>query len=302
MPLTESTKHKLDTLVQFIIGVDLAVLLVIFLSSQFGISFPFPLPGRRLNNPLALLLILFSIRGMLNVPFRERYLGTLSKLLTCTPHRFYFFSFLIAAQCALQVMWFTYPENFHWNLNAEQGYGTHFAAIQLYILGLVVLITTWADCGKEAEWKEKLPWYLVAGVYFYIGLDDCIGIHENFIVWTRRLIPEATVFHFIHEWLWFYAPIILVVIIFLSRFFLKKFRYSWGILITMFVALTFWVSVLLLEGLAKSIVDPMGLDYGRLLIGIEEGSEMFGATLFMLGFSIHLKNIAPGESPTPNGQ
>jgi len=102
--------------------------------------------------------------------------------------------------------------------------------------------------------------------------------------------------------LWFYAPIILVVIIFLSRFFLKKFRYSWGILITMFVALTFWVSVLLLEGLAKSIVDPMGLDYGRLLIGIEEGSEMFGATLFMLGFSIHLKNIAPGESPTPNGQ
>jgi len=178
-------------LVQFIIGVDLAVLLVIFLSSQFGISFPFPLPGRRLNNPLALLLILFSIRGMLNVPFRERYLGTLSKLLTCTPHRFYFFSFLIAAQCALQVMWFTYPENFHWNLNAEQGYGTHFAAIQLYILGLVVLITTWADCGKEAEWKEKLPWYLVAGVYFYIGLDDCIGIHENFIVWTRRLIPES---------------------------------------------------------------------------------------------------------------
>ena len=289
-------------MVQFIIGVDLAVLLVIFLSSQFGVSFPFPLPGRRLNNPLALLLILFSIRGMLNVPFRERYLGTLSKLLTCTPHRFYFFSFLIAAQCALQVMWFTYPENFHWNLNAEQGYGTHFAAIQLYILGLVVLITTWADCGKEAEWKEKLPWYLVAGVYFYIGLDDCIGIHENFILWARLEIPEATVFHFIHEWLWFYAPIILVVIIFLSRFFLKKFRYSWGILITMFVALTFWVSVILLEGLAKSIVDPMGLDYGRLLIGIEEGSEMFGATLFMLGFSIHLKNIAPGESPTPNGQ
>ena len=138
---------------------------------------------------------------------------------------------------------------------------------------------------------------MVAGVYFYIGLDDCVGIHENFILWTRRRIPEATVFHFIHEWLWFYAPLILAVVIFLSRFFLKKFRYSWGILITMFVALAFWVSVILLEGLAKSIVDPMGLDYGRLLIGIEEGSEMFGATLFMLGFSKHLKNLAEEKVP-----
>ena len=302
MPLTESTEHKLDTLIQFIIGVDLAVLLVIFLSSQFAVSFPFPVPGKRLNNPLVLLLILFFIRGMLNVQFRKRHLGTLNKLLTNTPHRFYFFAFLIVVQFALQMMWFAYPEDFHWNLNAEQGYGTHFSAIQLYILGLLVMMTAWADCGKEASWKEKLPWYLVVSVYYYIGMDDCVGIHENFILWTRLEIPEATVFHFIHEWLWFYAPIILVVIIFLSRFFLKKFRYSWGILITMFVALTFWVSVLLLEGLAKSIVDPMGLDYGRLLIGIEEGSEMFGATLFMLGFSIHLKNIAPGESPPPNGQ
>jgi len=291
LPLTESTKHKLDKLIQFIIGVDLIVLLIIFLGSQFGVSFPFPAPGKKLNNPLALLLILLSMRAMVNVGFRERYLGALTKLLTGTPHRFYFFSFLIVVECELQILWLLYPENFHWNLNAEQGYGTHFSAIQLYILGLLVVVTAWADCGKEAGWKEKLPWYLVASVYFYIGLDDCIGIHENFIFWTRDLVPEATVFHFIHEWLWFYAPIILAVVIFLSRFFLKKFYYSPAILVTMFVALSFWVSVLLLEGLAKNIVDPMGIDYGRLLIGIEEGSEMLGATLFMLGFSQHLKNI-----------
>ena len=70
-----------------------------------------------------------------------------------------------------------------------------------------------------------------------------------------------------------------------------KFFYSPGIIVLMFVALMFWISVLLLEGLAKNIVDPVGVDYGRLLIGLEEGSEMFGATLFMLGFSKHLKNL-----------
>ena len=85
--------------------------------------------------------------------------------------------------------------------------------------------------------------------------------------------------------------IYLVVVIFLSRFFLMKFLYSPGIIVMMFVALMFWVSVLLLEGLAKNIIDPMGIDYGRLLIGLEEGSEMIGATLFMLGFSKHLKNL-----------
>jgi len=290
LPLTEPTKHKLDTLLKWIIGVNLIVLLLLFLKGQFGISL-LPLPGNKLNNPLALLLLLLSLRGMVNVEFRNRHLGTLRKLLTTTPYRFYFFAFLIAIQTGLQIMWFSYPENFHWNLNAEQGYGTHFSAIQLYLLGLVVMMTAWADCGKDAAWKEKLPWYLVASVYFYIGLDDCIGIHENFIFWSRGLIPESTTFHFIHEWLWFYGPIALVVVIFLSYFFLRKFLYSPGIIALMFVALMFWVSVLVLEGLAKNIVDPMGLDYGRLLIGIEEGSEMIGATLFMLGFSKHLKTL-----------
>ena len=295
MSLTQFAKRKLDILIQTVIAVDIVILLLLFLNGQFGISFPFPLPGTKLNNPLALLLILLFLRGMINDPFRECCLKALEKLVTRTPQRFCFFTLLIIIEIALQIMWFNYPLIFHWNLNAEQGYGTHFSSIQLYLLGLVVVITAWADHGQETVWKEKLPWYLVAGVYFYIGLDDCIGIHENFIFWTRNLVPEATIFHFIHEWLWFYAPLIFAVVIFLSRFFLMKFRYSWGILTTMFMALGFWVSVILLEGLAKNIVDPTGLDQGRLLIGIEEGAEMLGATLFMLGFSKHLKNIQEGR-------
>ena len=296
MPLTQSTKNTIDTLILWIIRVDLVIILLMFLKGQFDIPLPFPLPGKKLNNPLALLLIMFSIRCMLNISFRDRYLEILNKLLIHLPQRIYFFSFLIIVEIVLQIMWFAYPLNFLWNLNAEQGYGTQFSVIQLYLLGLTVLMTAWADCGKDASWKEKLPWYLVASVYFFIGLDDCVGIHENLIFWGRNLIPESTTFHFIHEWLWFYGPVALVVVVFLSRFFLMKFLYSPGIIVTMFVALMFWISVLLLEGLAKNIIDPMGVDYGRLLIGIEEGSEMIGATLFMLGFSKHLKNLHEKQS------
>ncbi len=279
---------------------DLVILFLLFLNGHFEI--PFPLPGKKLNNPLALLLILLFLRGMLNPQFRNHQLEKLEKLLTTYPDRIYFFVFLFTIEIGLQIMWFAYPLDFLWNLNAEQGYGTQFSVIQLYLLGLVVMMTAWADCGTDAEWKEKLPWYLVASVYFYIGLDDCVGIHENLIFWSQNIIPESTTFHFIHEWLWFYGPVALVVVIFLSRFFLKKFLYSPGIIVTMFVALMFWISVLLLEGLAKNIVDPLGVDYGRILIGIEEGSEMIGATLFMLGFSKHLKNILEGKKALTNSR
>ena len=47
----------------------------------------------------------------------------------------------------------------------------------------------------------------------------------------------------------------------------------------------------MLEGLAKSVVDPVSYDYDRILIGVEEGFEMLGATLFIIGFSRHFKNI-----------
>ncbi len=115
-------------------------------------------------------------------------------------------------------MWLTSaPDDFRWSLDAEQGYGTHFSAVQLYILGLLVVMTAWADYGKEAGWKEKLPWYLVASVYFYIGLDDCIGIHDN-ISWIRSVLPESIVFHFVYEWLWLYAPVAMAVVVFLSGF------------------------------------------------------------------------------------
>jgi len=73
---------------------------------------------------------------------------------------------------------------------------------------------------------------------------------------------------------------------------LQRFFYSPKILGTMFVALTLWIGVLVLEGLAKTVVeDTQRYDYVRLLIGIEEGFEMLGATLFIIGFSKHLKNL-----------
>ena len=224
--------------------------------------------------------------------FREKQLSLIKSITTEEPARLYFFSLLISIQIVLEVMWYLYPSDLFWSLNAEKGYGTLFATAQLFILGIVVLFAARADYGDNASWKDKIPWFLVAFVYFFIGVDDCLGIHENFMIFGRKLALDSVVFHFVHEWLWFYAPIIMVVVIFLARFFLKRFIYSPKIMGMMFVALTLWIGVLVLEGLAKTVVeDTQRFDYVRLLIGIEEGFEMFGATLFMMGFSRHYKNL-----------
>ena len=197
-----------------------------------------------------------GLRAWVNPEFRTKNLELVKKLTTEEPLRIYFFSFLLLIQLGLEIMWFLYPSDLYWSLNAEKGYGTLFATAQLFILGVVVIFTARTDYGNDATWKEKGPWFLVGSVYFFIGVDDLIGIHENFMIFGRTLALDSVVFHFVHEWLWFYAPIIFVVVIFLARFFLKRFFYSRKLLVTMFVALTLWIFVLVLEGLAKSVVDP----------------------------------------------
>ncbi|MEK9628696.1 MAG: hypothetical protein VW455_06705 [Nitrospinota bacterium] len=289
--MSPSKSKILDSLLKVLIGIDLFAMLIIFIHARIWPEFPFPSLGSRLNNPFIFLLIFLILRGWLNLEFREKLLGLITRWTTEDSVRVYFFSILLAMQVGLQVMWFLYPWDFFWNLNAEKGYGTLYATGQLFLLGTVVLITARKDYGEDAPWGQKLPWYFVAFVYFFIGLDDCVGIHENFIAIGGKLALESVAFHFIHEWLWFYGPVALAVAVFLVRFFLKRFFYSPKLMSTMFIALALWVGVLVLEGLSKKVVDPLSYDYTRILIGIEEGFEMLGATLFMIGFSNHYKYL-----------
>ena len=284
-----SWKGKAELFLRLLIAVDCLVMAVIFLHIQFGIEFPFPVPGRKLNNPLAALLAALFLIGVLNPDFRGYWLGKLKALFTQNPGRLYAFGILVLVEIFLQIMWFRdlRGEDFLWNLNAEQGYGTHFSTIQLYVLGLFVLMIGMEKRKATGSLKEVWPWYLVASMYFFIGLDDCIGIHENFIKWSQEIAPGPNTFHFIHEWLWFYGPFMLFATAFLTRFFWREFRGSGRAIVVMFLALMMWLGVLIMEGVAKSLIDPFYFEGSRIGIAVEEGLEMFGATLFLFGFSLY---------------
>jgi len=294
--LVISWKKNIELFLRVFILFDCLLMLVIFVNTQFGVEFPFPMPGRKLNNPLAALLGAIFLIGYLNPYFRENWLGKLKNYLINNSSRFYIFGALIGIEIFLQVMWHLYPEDFLWNLNAEQGYGTHFSAIQLYVLGMFVLMIGMEKREEEGSLKKVWPWYLVAGMYFFIGLDDCIAIHENFIKWSQQVAPGADVFHFIHEWLWFYGPFMLAAAAFLMRFFWMEFRQNKVILCTMFLALVMWLGVLVMEGVAKNLIDPYSIEGSRAGIAVEEGLEMFGATLFLIGFSTFYRVTQKGPA------
>ena len=287
---------KAELFLRIFLLADGLILFILFLNIQFDVFLP--APGSRMNNPFAGFLIALFLLGLVNPRFREKWTERLHASLTQTPTRVWVFAGLVGIEILLLAFSFIFPDNQKWDLNKEQGYGTLFATFQLFFLGVFVLILPGQD--KDASPKQVWPWYFVASLYLYLGLDDCIGIHENFIIWFQGMAPDASAFHFIHEWLWVYAPFILIVVVFLAMFFLKKFRKDPGVIALMFLGLTLWVSVIVMEGLAKNIVDPHGFEAGRLLVGIEEGAEMLGATLFLLGFSQYARNSRGRESGGKN--
>ena len=80
-------------------------------------------------------------------------------------------------------------------------------------------------------------------------------------------------------------------------------------MVVMFLALVMWLGVLIMEGLAKSFIDkdnnfidPVSIVGSRIGIAVEEGLEMFGATLFLFGFKwpAPLPDREWGKDPTPS--
>ncbi len=291
-------KSKIALALKIIIAVDALALTLNFLSNYVGLDIP--APGRRLNNPFAVLLAGLFALGYVDRPWGDKWLARLKNFICDAPTRYYFFAALIACIALLETMHYLHPLSLRWDLDKEQGYGTYFATAQLFILGLVVLMVAREDEEARNSKSALWAWRAVMGVYFYLALDDCLGIHENFINILQPLAPKSQILHVMHEWLWVYAPFILAVAVFLARFFFLKFRGSPKIMAVLFTALSLWVSVIFLEGVAKSLVDPQGLFYSTVLESVEEGAEMLGATLFILAFSAHLKSMPVSSGSNGN--
>ena len=279
-------KSKFEIFLKLFIVVDLIILLVNFLHNYVEVGWITASPGRRLNNPLAGLLIALLFLGWVNPKIKKTSFEFLRTLITEIPRAYYFFGLLILMQIFLEGMHLTSPAKSYWDLNIEKGYATYFSTIQMYILGLGVLIVA-AEKRKDLNPIPKIyEWNLVACLFMYLALDECIGIHDKVNVEANKYLPNWEGLDSVFLWLWVFAPMILASIIFLIRFFIRASKTKPMVRLALLAGLSSWVVALIFEGIARSSSFPR-----YLLIAIEEGLEMLGATLLLLGFAIYLKNI-----------
>jgi hypothetical protein len=288
-------KPILEKFLKLFIVVDLIILLVNFLHNYVEVDWISASPGRRLNNPLAGLLIALFLLGWVNPHIKKRVFGFLKKLTTKAPHSYYFFGILVLTQIFLESMHLTSPAKSYWDLNIEKGYATYFSTIQMFILGLAVFIIATEKKNDLDSIPKVYEWYLVAWLFFYLALDECIGIHDKVNVEAMNYLPHWEGADSIFAWLWVFAPMILVTIVFLIRFFFRAAKNNLQVRYVFLAGLSCWVMALIFEAIAKSSSFPR-----YLLIAVEEGLEMFGATLLLLGFSIYLKNISSKENTLDN--
>jgi len=288
-------KPKLEILLKIFIVVDLIILLVNFLHNYVEVDWISASPGRRLNNPLAGLLVAFFLLGWVNPQIKMRFFGFLKTLTTKTPRSYYLFGILVLTQIFLESMHLTSPAKSYWDLNIEKGYATYFSTIQMFVLGLVVFIIANEKRNDLDSIPKVYEWYMVAGLFLYLALDECIGIHDKVNVEAMNYLPHWEGAGLVFAWLWVFAPMIFASIIFLIRFFLRAAKNNLQVRYVFLAGLSSWVVALIFEAIAKSSSFPR-----YLLIAVEEGLEMFGATLLLLGFSIYLKNISSQNNSLGN--
>ncbi|MCH8313670.1 MAG: hypothetical protein IID17_11870 [Nitrospinae bacterium] len=279
-------KSKLEIFLKLFIVVDLIILLLNFLNNYVDVDWVSASPGRRLNNPLAGLLEALFLLGWVNPKIKKTSFEFLRTLITEIPRGYYFFGLLILMQIFLEGMHLTSPAKSYWDLNIEKGYATFFSTIQLYILGLAVLTIANERMNDLNPIPKFYEWNLVAFLFMYLSLDECIGIHDKVNVEAINFLPHWEGMDSVFLWLWVYAPMILATVIFLVRFFIRASKNNPKVRLAFLAGLSSWVAALVLEGIARSSSFPR-----YLLIAMEEGAEMVGTTLLLLGFAIYLKNI-----------
>ena len=267
--------------------IDALLLIAIFIQHYANINvFPF-LPGRRLNNPLAILLIGSLLWVWIDPLQRERCFSGLNNYFTPFRNRTIIFISLFLVQALLLAMHFIGDQNSHWDLDWEKGYGTYFSTLLLFLLAVLALgIARKTHAGLS---PPRRHWFIAAFLFIYLAIDECIGIHDRAGKLIHQTFNFTQDYPLVLEWMWLYSPFILAATSLLVVFF---WAISAGSLLTrcyLFSGLGFWVFAIGLEAFLRVDFIPWNVS-----VGMEEFAEMFGTLLLTAGFS---QNMAGRKGP-----
>lgn len=171
-----------------------------------------------------------------------------------------------------------------WNLDKEHNLPTWFAGVQLVLLALAAL-----DCheiergGRKRFLPPTATWALLSIAFLYLSLDETTAIHEGVLRnQVRDLFSPDSLWISLLPWQLVFGPVLAVLAVLLLGLFATRFATTRGLLVPALAGLGCWAMSVLAEGIAKPVFMAGGAY--SVEVALEEGLELFGATLLLLAF------------------
>lgn len=164
---------------------------------------------------------------------------------------------------------------------------TWFSQILLLLPALVGLVL----CRLSLRSKDgnALYWALFGGLFIFLSADEGAMLHEAFVTKFREwTVSDGTVGLGAHTWL---IPVGLVFLLLLIPFVQFAKRLPKKLLTTLVAGLGVYVfGAIIYETIGLVVFAPLGgFWYEGLNVAIEEGLEMFGVLIVLLGLLNYLK-------------
>lgn len=211
---------------------------------------------------------------------------------------------VFAALLAVDVVLILLHVLFGWsviNLDEEGTIAAWYSSVKLLSLALLTGFIWRAERdGPDARLRRfAFLWLAVGAIFLALSVDETASLHERV---ARYVMKESSVGLDIREtvlggdatkdsfaWVLILSPFILGTIVFFLTFFYRRLYMARTGYVAALAGLSLFVLAVALEGtiyLTPSMKEWSSAELlrYRFFVGIEEGSEMLGSTLFLLGF------------------
>ncbi len=172
------------------------------------------------------------------------------------------------------------------NLDAEDNVPTFFSA--LLLVGSAGLLALIGALKKQERAKFATHWFVLAGLFVFLSIDEASSIHETLIMPLRTAFKTEGIFHY--AWVLAAIPLVLIFLIGFAKFFFhlsKRFRLLLGMAVGTYIA-----GALGLELIGGWYADSNGLNnWGYVLLTtLEETLEMAGVVILIYGLLAYLQH------------
>ena len=169
-----------------------------------------------------------------------------------------------------------------WNLDTQIDLGTYYHSILLFAGGMFIL--TIYDFEKAAQKKAVWGWIPILAVFWGISIDELISFHNGIPSYLEKTglysgIGESN----LPEWPILLAPVAILFAIYFVLFAKSRLSGNRSLIVLGGFALVIWIFAFSAEMLLALEMNH------KLQVGIEEGAELVGTSMFLLLFIVYYR-------------